>query len=315
MASVSQLLALLDRQADELLKLEELAAGRASRELRASIRAIAADAKRRWAELGPEPGPVQLLLFQSQLAGEIETLKRIRIDLTSTAEEAVRLGISHGLEQGTNLVQPSWEIPAEVAATVAMVSLTVARQLDQASKLAKLQGFDLDQTLAAAFLTVTRAESSGRWLVTRASSYGVTLVGQRNDLDRVWRAERDGCLGCMAYSGKIQRRGRFPGDLTFGTKPLTSVSIPGPPLHPNCRCQLALLPSDDHRAAEALAREARRSVIKGWSLESESESERLKAADRLLRQGAGLPKTVEERARASVRAAKEGRRKFRRPVP
>jgi len=51
---------------------------------------------------------------------------------------------------------------------------------------------------------------------------------------------------------------------------------------------------------EALKREARRSVARGFSLPSESEAQRLAATDRLLREGAGLPKTVEAAARRAV---------------
>jgi hypothetical protein len=62
---------------------------------------------------------------------------------------------------------------------------------------------------------------------------------------------------------------------------------------------------------EALKREARRSVLKGWSLESESQASRLDAAERLLQRGARLPGTVEREARQAVRA-----RRFRsRSVP
>lgn len=63
---------------------------------------------------------------------------------------------------------------------------------------------------------------------------------------------------------------------------------------------------------QALKREAARSVIKGWALESEPDSVRRDAANRLLqRGGAGLPKSVQARARRQV--ASEG--KFKRAVP
>jgi hypothetical protein len=62
----------------------------------------------------------------------------------------------------------------------------------------------------------------------------------------------------------------------------------------------------------ALKREAARSVIKGWALESEPDSVRRDAAARLLaRGGAGLPKSVQARARFQVDHAT----RFKRPVP
>ena len=56
----------------------------------------------------------------------------------------------------------------------------------------------------------------------------MTLMGQKNDLDRVWRAEGDGCVHWKVYSGEIQNRGQFSG-ADLGTKLLSSVSIPAPP--------------------------------------------------------------------------------------
>jgi hypothetical protein len=87
----------------------------------------------------------------------------------------------------------------------------------------------------------------------------------------------------------------------------------------NCRCELitwlgpaALHPVDTaiyHRPelqgnvdlAAAMRREAKRAVLRGWSLPSESEAVRLRGAERLLRAGSGLPKTVEARARKAVK--------------
>ena len=55
---------------------------------------------------------------------------------------------------------------------------------------------------------------------------------------------------------------------------------------------------------DSLAREARRSVVKGWALASESQTARRRAAEQLLASGAGLPTTVEERAARAVRSGK-----------
>jgi hypothetical protein len=88
--------------------------------------------------------------------------------------------------------------------------------------------------------------------------------------------------------------------------------LPNPPLHPNCRCRVwpyeggeAVAEANVPNAsiATALAREARRSVLKGWSAFA-STPERLQAADRLLAAGAGLPKTVQQRAARNVRQRK-----------
>lgn len=155
--------------------------------------------------------------------------------------------------------------------------------------------------------------------------------GQVHNLETVegWYLAEDivvhNCVHCAAYIGHYVRPGdSFPTNLTFGDKPLTPWPDPdrldGPPLHPNCRCRLIawLGPVATHPVdtaiynrpalqdqvdlAAAMRREAKRAVLRGWSLPSESESVRLRAADRLLRRGAGLPKSVEARARKAVQA-------------
>jgi len=130
----------------------------------------------------------------------------------------------------------------------------------------------------------------------------------------MWVAERDGCLTCTALSGQIVKVGqRFPQNRTFGDKPLLWRGFTGrPPRHPNCRCRVRPVWGDGQGAAVALRREARRSVVRGFSLPSESEAARLRAADRLLRRGAGLPPTVEDYGREAVR---QGRFPRGRAVP
>src|SRR6185295_4189054 len=123
--------------------------------------------------------------------------------------------------------------------------------------------------------------------------------------------ERDACVHCLAYAGQTVKPGKlFPNDLTYGDKPLSqpddrSKGLAGPPLHPNCRCTVRPFdPQWDADLPRALEREARRSVALGFKLESEPSAVRLRAADRLLKAGAGLPKTVEARAKAAVKQGK-----------
>lgn len=75
----------------------------------------------------------------------------------------------------------------------------------------------------------------------------------------------------------------------------------------NCRCRV--VPWKDEWAAsgvppmpDALRREARRSIARGWSLPTESGAARIRAARELLRTGAGLPRSVEEFAALAVHA-------------
>lgn len=161
----------------------------------------------------------------------------------------------------------------------------------------------------------SRLEAVTATAVNQAASAGVDAVARQAGADGVmWVAERDGCLTCAALSGRIVRVGeRFPQNRTFGDKPLLWRGFTGrPPRHPNCRCRVRPVWGDGQGAAAALRREARRSVVRGFSLPSESAAARLRAADRLLRRGAGLPPTVEDYGREAVR---QGRFPRGRAVP
>lgn len=131
---------------------------------------------------------------------------------------------------------------------------------------------------------------------------------------RIWVAERDACVHCLAYAGETAGPGiPFALGLTFGDKPLVlsahQIPLVSPPLHPHCRCVIQLWDEADTAVVDALKREAKRSVLRGFSLPSESEGARIRAAARLLAIGAGLPKTVEDRARRAVRAGRFPSRK------
>lgn len=143
--------------------------------------------------------------------------------------------------------------------------------------------------------------------VNQAASVGVDEAARQLDADGVmWVAERDGCLHCQALSGHIMPLGRrFPVSVTFGDKPLRWAKFTGlPPRHPHCRCRPRPVWGDAQGASTALQREARRSVVRGFGLPSESQAARLRAADRLLRRGAGLPRSVEAYGRDAVRAGR-----------
>lgn len=150
---------------------------------------------------------------------------------------------------------------------------------------------------------VNRAKAIARTEVNSQHSAGVRAVSEKYAEGRIWVAERDGCVHCLAYAGQIAWNGEsFPTGRTFGEKPLGwADELPDPPLHPNCRCETV-----PHRKefgtsfSEALEREARRSVAKGWRVESESEAVRLRAAESLLRRGADLPASVQDQARRAV---------------
>lgn len=137
--------------------------------------------------------------------------------------------------------------------------------------------------------------------VNMAGNEGVTAVADAADLPTVWVAETNACVHCLAYSGRVAKPGgTFPGGLTYGRKSYHPKPLKHPPLHPRCRCTVEVL--NDASYAEALRREADRSVLRGLSLESESMGTRLDAAQRLIESGVEAPKTVIAYAERSIKA-------------
>jgi hypothetical protein len=117
----------------------------------------------------------------------------------------------------------------------------------------------------------------------------------------IWVPERDACVICTRLAGEhVQPGGAFNLALSFGVNAPTqwhdtedATTLTGPPRHPFCRCELHVIHvSGLARERDALQREARRSIAKGWALPSEGTSVRVRAAQRLISSGPKLPKTV-----------------------
>jgi hypothetical protein len=131
----------------------------------------------------------------------------------------------------------------------------------------------------------------------------------------MWVPERDACARCQRYAGLtlLDPRDTFPGGLSFDPAQQTTDApdVSGPPLHPHCRCELQIIPrGDSGPASEALAREAQRSILKGWALESEGDASRRRAAKALV-DHAQVPKSVKAEARKRLRETGD----FNRAVP
>lgn len=168
---------------------------------------------------------------------------------------------------------------------------------------------------------LTLAERDTRWAINAGYNQGVREATDAAGVARVWVAERDACLHCLAYSGQVaQPYQPYPRDLTFyigpsgDRKPLKlppGLTLWGPPLHPNCRCdQEPYLGSQDYPVmpwereefsiAQALRREAERAVLRG-DAGIDSEPALVRAASALLAAGTRLPVTVQRRARAAIK--------------
>ena len=233
--------------------------------------------------------------------------------LQKVAVSAVDLGVTRAVRdlQGTERRKsrgtrgPALEVPDLDHAT--RVRLESAKDLVRELPLETKR--DLDAVLGRVSAVRSRAEGQARWTANEGLNAGVAAVAKKVGRSILWVPERDACLHCLAYAGWSIRPGEtFPPGLTFADAPLQRPDgIPYPPLHPGCRCQVKTMPGkpgppgDPVTPGGALAREARRSVVYGWTAHA-STNATLRAMSRLLDQGARLPASVERRARQAVKA-------------
>lgn len=140
--------------------------------------------------------------------------------------------------------------------------------------------------------------------VQRGGAEAVQRVAGVAELPTVWVAETNACVHCLGLSGTVAQPGRaFDGSATYARRPLGGGGpLKSPPRHPFCRCTLEPLVAPEYAAA--LRREADRSVLRGFSLESESMATRIDAAERLVERGVDAPKTVIAYARRSIAAGR-----------
>lgn len=179
-------------------------------------------------------------------------------------------------------------------------------------------------SLAAALLVLRQAEVFASDIhmvisdhqVAKANAAVLEQANRRRSMIVMWVPERDACVRCLAYAGlRLLRPGdAFPGGLSYVPEERDSGAekVKAPPLHPRCRCELQLIPrGDSELASAALRREADRSILRGFSLESESQARRRRAAKVLLASGVNAPKSVKADARRRLQLQEP----FTRPVP
>lgn len=163
--------------------------------------------------------------------------------------------------------------------------------------------------LAAARRALSLARSGIAWCVHRAINDGAAQAIAATRADRLWVAEPDACVRCLAYAGHLaDDDGLFPGGLSMDPQQLLPGAdpIPGPPLHPHCRCKLlpwrdAWMPPGSATLPALLRERALRSVAVGRARPSESRAARLRAAGDLLARR-DVPARVRRQAQAAVSA-------------
>lgn len=327
---VIALLALVDADAAELLAAEELAAAAVAASPQAQLAAMNAWLARTWvtqtgsiaARMGQESA-AELLNELGFRVGRLPLEQQHR--MTEHANRALALGLRQGYREiggvpdGHRRIRSTRLSPAVTRALAesarrALAQTQASRDLIESLRIKpELAYEEVVPVVAVAGRAVRSNEATARWTVNRANNQGIGVVAVQLEADTVWLAERDACVVCLAYAGRIAAHGApFPPELTFGTRKPGRVWPDGvlwyPPRHPNCRCSTRVVAGytteQEREFTEALQREARRSIVRGFSMPSESEGVRLAAADQLLRAGARLPKSVEEYGRRAVRRGK-----------
>jgi hypothetical protein len=174
--------------------------------------------------------------------------------------------------------------------------------------------------LSQARQAVTRARATISTGVNKNVANAMRATATANKArQEVWIAERDACVRCTAYAGRVVDKGDdWPGGLSWdpNSKDPGAAGV-RPPLHPNCRCRP--VPWDESwkrpgevSLPEAAKREAERSIARGFSLPGESNVSRIRALKELLSTNPALPKTVVAAAR---KAAAKGEFPKGRSVP
>lgn len=312
---------LLNQQGDEVVELERRVREEAGAPIRASYSGILKEFARLWNIMSTriEAGDTSILTLISDLTSRLESsVPDLRVPLI----ESINLGVVHAKQVDDHLDDPDqddMEPEADIETLLEDMVTVVQSRVRTARKFIETGPVNRDRIitgLAIAGRSVNTVEITASQVVVKGVDQGQQITAKANNVVRIWKAERDACLHCLAYNGSISKPGGgFAGGKTFGKKPITKPgTITSPPEHPRCRCTTGIYierNDPDKLIPESLQREAERSIVKGWSLPSESDTARRKAAENLLRLGTDLPKTVESDARKKLKR----RGKFTTKVP
>jgi hypothetical protein len=329
--------ALLVVQAATLLTLEAGSAYAATVSLRRALAALRRTANRRWIVAGASPvsgAPLSTAVREHVVQELVLELRRMAAGAQTEVGPVLRREAAHALELGARHAGEQIGLELDAAQLVldetaqqlieatpsAAIGhlLRAAAQIEQASS-----GQELQAALAEAERSVTAVNTGATYLTNYVANDAARQVAVRFGEKLLWIAERDACVVCLKLAGELADPNAGEGfneEATYGPYTPPSVWPYGmplmrPPRHPHCRCQVCVwLGSAPGQPdlPERLKHEAARSILKGWSLPSESNRVRLAAAQRLLAAGGrGLPRSVQEESARSV-----ARGKFRsRTVP
>jgi len=307
--------------ADQVASLAGDAAGRLTGRAHELLKALLALALARFTAKAA-PGSIRALVeFREWFAAEVDRVgaslpdpARILPDL----QKALRLGAGQAvIESGaTPLGRGDLILDARMLGQLATMRTRQQGFLADADTLisvARSRG-DVVKAFALASRAVTSTDQAASGLVHDAARSGIDQVALADGWSQILQGERNACLRCTSLQGAIAD----PPDFVFKPLILGPWLAPGDRegvtllVHNHCRCRGRLVCRADPRVSgsgpgsltNVLQREARRSIALGIALPSESQAARQRAAQSLLarRGGAGLPKSVEQRARRRIAA-------------
>jgi hypothetical protein len=322
----------------ELLALERAAVKAITGLLRPRLVAVQRSATRAWigafGSLDSPGDPIRTATIAAQVRGE---LAQIRVSasgpLADYAQRALELGVRQAVAE-VNAPRSAGVIPARASAVTAngigaAVDAPTARivaGLDQGiaaaicdaeAAVGKISGdtfAELDAALGRAHRAVPNAAAAIVTAINGAANAGKRAVADELGAELLWLASPDCCTTCAGFAGRTTSPGQ-PFDMklasTFTDKP--RIWPPGPveqpPIHPHDRCEIVPYLGAEPGATgpslpEALQREARRAILKGWSLPSESGPERIRAARKVLARNPTAPASVKAYARRAVKAGR-----------
>lgn len=259
-------------------KTVEAVAGKWSREVEAFRRALLA----RWSANGQSLTPAEV----RALASKLDT-SPAQVNAAKALLPAAALGDAR-VKAKTKVQLPS------KAAVKALTGAQAKPRAAVAESLTRAAGLDLGTVagvlgvLGPLGASVNAMKGAASYAVNAAANEALASAAEQADEKVVFIAERDACVDCITRGGDT------------GEAALTDP----PPLHPWCRCELGTY--DDPAVPLAMKRESVRSVLRGFSLPSESNAARLRAAQQMLRKGPVAPASVKRYAAAAIKSGKFG---------
>jgi hypothetical protein len=277
---------------------------------------------------GPDQPAVPGDLLRRILAAARAAVRRILDDvipqadnaLTGSLGDALLLGMQQGREflraaTGRSRRTPDAPRPGRTIRQEAhRIRDIITTRRDRALQLLRpdrvTRWTDLLTGLGSGHASLSAARAHISWVINTAVNQGLDELIRATAKTRLWVAEADACVRCLAYTGRVVAVDEpFPGGLSWDPRQRrVAEPVEGPPLHPHCRCRT--VPWSDRWTTSgvpfplALQREAHRGIAYGRARPSESRAARIRAARELLRTEPDLLPAVEARARTAVRTGR-----------